>query len=70
MSDKLDEFLKETNKEYAISPIRAINEKIIQDAGKIILQLLFYIDTSNRNGNKKKDKTILKALNWIKNHKL
>ena len=70
MSDKLDEFLKETNKEYAISPIRAINEKIIQDAGKIILQLLFYIDTSNRNGNKKKDKTILKALKWIKNHKL
>ena len=70
MSNKLDEFLKETNKEYAISPIRAINEKIIQDAGKIILQLLFYIDTSNRNGNKKKDKTILKALKWIKNHKL
>ena len=70
MSDKLDEFLKETNKEYANSPIRAINEKIIQDAGKIILQLLFYIDTSNRNENKKKDKVILEALNWIKNHKL
>ena len=47
-----------------------INDNIIEDASTIILRLLYYISTSNRGVDMKKDETVRDALKWLKHYKI
>jgi hypothetical protein len=51
------------------SQINIVNDNIIEDASKIILRLLYYMSTSDRGVDMKKDETVRDALKWLKNHK-
>ena len=46
-----------------------INTSVIDDARKVILKLILYINTSDKGKNLEKDEAILEALKWLKNHK-
>ena len=46
-----------------------INTSIIDDARKVILKLILYMNTSDKGKNLEKDEAILEALKWLKNHK-
>ena len=49
--------------------MECINENIIENAATIILRLLYFISTSDKGIDMKKDETIIEALKWLKNHK-
>ena len=51
------------------SQINTVNDSIIEDAATIILRLLYFISTSDKSVDMKKDETIIEALKWLKNHK-
>ena len=51
------------------SQINTVNDSIIEDAATIILRLLYFISTSDKGIDMKKDETIIEALKWLKNHK-
>ena len=51
------------------SQINTVNDSIIEDAATIILRLLYFISTSDKSVDMKKDETIIEALRWLKNHK-
>ena len=51
------------------SQINTVNDSIIEDAATIILRLLYFISTSDKGIDMKKDKTIIEAHRWLKNHK-
>ena len=46
-----------------------INTSVIDDARKVILKLILYMNTSDKGMNLEKDEAILEALKWLKNHK-
>ena len=46
-----------------------INTSTIDDARKVILKLILYMDTSSKDMNLDKDEAILDALKWLKNHR-
>jgi len=46
-----------------------INTSTIDDARKVILKLILYMDTSGKGMNLDKDEAILEALKWLKNHR-
>ena len=46
-----------------------INTSIIDDARKVILKLILYMNTSDKGKNLEKDEAILEALKWLKNHR-
>ena len=46
-----------------------INTSIIDDARKVILKLILYMNTSDKGVNIDKDEAILEALKWLKNHR-
>ena len=46
-----------------------INTSIIDDARKVILKLILYMNTSDKGMNPEKDEAILEALKWLKNHR-
>ena len=46
-----------------------INTSVIDDARKVILKLILYMNTSDKGMNLEKDKAILEALKWLKNHR-
>ena len=45
-----------------------INTSVTDDARKVILKLILYMNTSDKGMNAEKDNAILDALRWIKNH--
>ena len=45
-----------------------INTSIIDDARKVILKLILYMDNPDKGINTEKDEAILDALKWIKNN--
>ena len=45
-----------------------INTSVTDDARKVILKLILYMNTSDKGVNTEKDDAILDALRWIKNH--
>ena len=45
-----------------------INTSVIDDARKVMLKLILYMNTSDKGMNAEKDNAILDALRWIKNH--
>ena len=45
-----------------------MNTSVIDDARKVILKLILYMNTSDKGMNAEKDNAILDALRWIKNH--
>jgi tRNA nucleotidyltransferase/poly(A) polymerase len=51
------------------SQINTVNDSIIEDAATVILRLLYFISTSDKSVDMKKDETIIEALKWLKNHK-
>ena len=51
------------------SQINTVNDSIIEDAATIILRLLYFISTSDKGIDMKKDETIIEALKWLKNNK-
>ena len=51
------------------SQINTVNDSIIEDAATIILRLMYFISTSDKSVDMKKDETIIEALRWLKNHK-
>ena len=46
-----------------------MNTSVIDDARKVILKLILYMNTSDKGMNLEKDKAILEALKWLKNHR-
>ena len=46
-----------------------INTSVIDDARKVILKLILYMNTSDKGMNTEKDEAILEALKWLKNHR-
>ena len=46
-----------------------INTSIIDDARKVILKLILYMNTSDKGKNLEKDEAILEALKSLKNHR-
>ena len=47
-----------------------INTSVIDDARKVILKLILYMNTSDKGMNAEKDEAILNALEWLKNNQL
>ena len=45
-----------------------INTSAIDDARKVILKLILYMNTADKGVNAEKDEAILDALRWIKNN--
>ena len=45
-----------------------INTSVIDDARKVMLKLILYMNTADKGMNAEKDEAILDALKWIKNH--
>ena len=45
-----------------------INNSVIDDARKVILKLILYMNTSDKGINTEKDKAVLDALEWLKNN--
>ena len=45
-----------------------INNSIIDDARKVILKLILYMNTTDKGANAEKDEAVLDALKWIKNN--
>ena len=45
-----------------------INTSVINDARKIMLKLILYINTSDKGMSTEKDEAVLDALKWIKNN--
>ena len=70
MKDKTAELLKKQNVDHFNSQIQTINENIIEDASTIILRLLYYMSTSDRGVDMKKDETVRDALKWLKHYKI
>ena len=48
--------------------INKINTSTIDDARKVMLKLILYMNTSNKDVNGEKDEAVLDALRWIKNN--
>ena len=48
----------------------SINESIIKDARKVILKLMLYMNTTNKDIGPEKDEAVLNALKWLKNNPL
>jgi len=46
-----------------------INTSVIDDARKVILKLILYMNTSDKGVNLEKDEAISEALKWLKNHR-
>ena len=45
-----------------------INTSIIDDARKVILKLILYMNTTNKGISPEKDDAVLNALEWLKNN--
>ena len=45
-----------------------INTSVIDDARKVMLKLILYMNTADKGVNAEKDEAILDALRWIKNN--
>ena len=45
-----------------------INTSVIDDARKVMLKLILYMNTTDKGMNAEKDEAILDALKWIKNN--
>ena len=45
-----------------------INTSVTDDARKVILKLILYMNTADKGMNAEKDEAILDALKWIKNN--
>ena len=46
-----------------------INTSVINDARKVMLKLILYMNTADKGMNTEKDEAILEALKWLKNHR-
>ena len=45
-----------------------INTSVIDDARKVILKLILYMNNPDKGINTEKDKAVLNALEWLKNN--
>ena len=64
---------EEINKEFFEDlheiQMNQINTSVIDDARKVILKLILYMNTSDKGVNLEKDEAISEALKWLKNHR-
>ena len=48
--------------------MKQMNASVIDDARKVILKLILYMNTPDKGMNAEKDEAVLDALKWIKNN--